>query len=368
MFDIKNFSLWNDDFFNFEDQEISKNYHDWYKHAKQKQVTVVAIFTAVLYLLYYQINKLVMPHEFISYTVIFQLCLLPLTLLIIAYLSAKKSNYNFTTALLMLVPIGAAFGNTLIISKLEVPQIYLSEIYIMIIWIFIVSGLRFLHATLSALGVVILSLTMSYFIYPLAQDVFIMHIFWIYLSFSFGFYGAYLLEKSHKDTFLAYEELIVFSAAESLSGYEDKRELESIIMKEISRNQRYGHHFSLVFLDVDDFGDINKTYGHQVGDLVLVEMTKLIQQHIRLSDSVIRWGGEEFIIVYQETEEIVAKKLADKLRQAIEQHNFKSVGKKTVSAGVTSYKEHDDAQMMISRADSALRKAKSKGKNLIEVL
>jgi diguanylate cyclase (GGDEF)-like protein len=151
-------------------------------------------------------------------------------------------------------------------------------------------------------------------------------------------------------------------------GFQDKRQIQEIIIKEISRNQRYGHHFSLVFLDIDNFGEINKIHGHQVGDLVLIEMTKLIKQHIRLSDSVIQWGGEEFVIVYQETDANVAKKLAEKLRQTIEQYNFKNVGKQTVSAGVTSYKEHDEAPIMIERADNALDKAKSKGKNRIEVL
>ncbi|MBA3025847.1 MAG: GGDEF domain-containing protein [Sulfurimonas sp.] len=368
MFDLKNFFLWNNDFFNFEDREISNHYHDWYRHAKQGHITAVSALTAVLYLLYYQLNRLVAPQELMSYMMIIELCLLPLALFTISYLSAKKINYNFMIALLMLAPVVAATGNMLIVGRLEVPQTYLTEVYLIIVWVFILSGLRLLHATISVIGMIVFSLGMSYFIYPLPKDIFIMHIFWLFLSFSLGFFGAYVLEKLSKDTFLAYEELIVLSATDSLTGFQDKKHLEEIIDKEISRNLRYGHHFSLLSLDIDNFGDINKTYGNQVGDLVLIEMAKLIKQQIRLSDTVLRLGGEEFVIVYQETDAQIAKKLAEKLRHAIEQYDFKSVGKKTISAGVTSYKEHDDAHLMIARAEAALSKAKSKGKNRIETL
>ena len=368
MFDLKKFSLWNDDFFNFEDQEISKNYHNWHLHVKQKQVTVVTAISAVLYLFYYQINKNIIPPELMSYTIIIQLCLLPLALFAISYLSAKKIYHNFTTALLMLTPMGATLGNMFIVSKLEISHTYLTEIYLMIIWIFIVSGLRFLHATLSALGVFVLSLSMTYFVYPLEQDIFIMHLFWTYLFFAFGFYGAYLLEKSAKDTFLAYEELVVFSTTQNIDVVQDKSHLVQLIEKEISRSKRYGNHFVLLFLDVDDFEETEKIHGNQIADLMLIEMGKLIKEQIRLSDTFVRWGGEAFVVVYQETDENVAKKLVEKLRYTIMQHTFSNVGKKTGSFGITAYKEHDDAQIMLKRAENALNKAKRNGKNLIEVL
>lgn len=366
MFDLKNFFLWNNDFFNFKDSEISKNYHEWYIHTKQGHITAVSALSAILYILYYQVNRLVTSPELTSYMMIIELCLIPLFLFTISYLSAKQINNNFMTTLLILVPIGAALGNMLIISKMELPQTYLTEIYLLIIWIFIVSGLRFLHATLSAFTVLLLSLCTTYFIYPLAHDLFIMHFFWIFTAFTLGFFGAYLLEKLNKDIFLAYEELIVYSETDCSPVFQDKKHLEEIIEKELSRNQRYGHHFSLLFFEIDDFEDITNAHGHQVSDFILIEMAKFIKEQIRLSDTVLRLGAEIFVVVTQEADEHVAIKLAEKLRNAVALHNFKTVGKKTISIGVTSYKEHDDGQMMIDRAESTLKKSKIKGRNRIE--
>ena len=177
-----------------------------------------------------------------------------------------------------------------------------------------------------------------------------------------------MLEQSKKDTFLAYEALIAMTSADSLTGFQNKNNLADLIRIEVSRFKRYGHPFSIVLMTIDNFKELKAIYGHQISDLVLIELAQLIKDHIRLTDVVVKWEAGEFIIIYQETDEDVLKILAEKLRHSIEEYTFKNVGKKTISVGITSYREHDDPDTIIKRVDMALSRAKMKGKNNIEFL
>jgi diguanylate cyclase (GGDEF)-like protein len=270
--------------------------------------------------------------------------------------------------LFMLAPIIATAGNIIITSQMQMPQAYFTEIYLIIFWIFAVSGLRFLHATLSAIGIIIVSFMGIYFFFPSSKELYFLHFFWIFVSFSLGFYTGYMLEQSKKNTFLAYEALIVMTSTDSLSGFQNKNNLADLIRIEVSRFKRYGHPFSIVLMSIDSFKELKAIYGHQISDLVLIELAQLIKEHIRLTDIVVKWEAEEFVIIYQETDEEVLKTLAEKLCHSIEEYTFKNVGQKTISAGLTSYREHDDPDAIIKRADMALSKARMKGKNRIEFL
>ena len=122
------------------------------------------------------------------------------------------------------------------------------------------------------------------------------------------------------------------------------------------------------FVDLDHFKNINDSYGHQVGDTVLAGIAQLIKEHLRSTDKAVRWGGEEFILIYLETNIDELLTLAEELRTKIDGHRFKTVGHVTVSCGVTLYKNGDTIQSIIKRADNALYMAKSTGRNRIESL
>ena len=118
-------------------------------------------------------------------------------------------------------------------------------------------------------------------------------------------------------------------------------------------------------LDIDHFKNVNDTYGHDVGDSVLVEMSVLIKGHIRNLDSLSRWGGEEFIILCPQTGLKEAKELGEKLRLLIEQYEFKTAKSITSSFGVTTFKADDDQSQALKRLDNALYLAKEKGRNCV---
>lgn len=123
--------------------------------------------------------------------------------------------------------------------------------------------------------------------------------------------------------------------------------------------------FSLVLLDIDFFKTVNDTYGHDVGDIVLKNLTDLILAHIRDSDYLIRWGGEEFIIILDNTDIDNAEMIANKLRLEVSQYFFPTIENLTCSFGVSQYRLNENVDELISRCDHALYFAKEHGRNRV---
>lgn len=121
---------------------------------------------------------------------------------------------------------------------------------------------------------------------------------------------------------------------------------------------------SVIFIDIDHFKQINDTYGHRMGDRVLVELSNLVSQRIRESDIFGRWGGEEFVILLAQTELNDAIRLAEKLRIMIESHRFEN-GHVTCSFGVAQMIDDDTEETLIHRADAMLYVAKENGRNCV---
>ena len=119
----------------------------------------------------------------------------------------------------------------------------------------------------------------------------------------------------------------------------------------------------MIMLDIDFFKKINDTHGHLVGDDVLVLMCNLIKNSIRESDYLIRWGGEEFLILTPEIDLDAAVKLAEKLRILIEKNEFIAVGSITISLSVVQKNDDELLENLLKRLDNLLYDSKRSGRN-----
>ncbi len=155
---------------------------------------------------------------------------------------------------------------------------------------------------------------------------------------------------------------------DALTNIYNRRIFEAIFTKEMHRAKRYSYPLSVALLDIDDFKDVNDTYGHKVGDEILIEISILLQKNIRESDILARWGGEEFIIIFPQSNVEEIKDKAEELRMTISNKLFPSSLNITCSFGVTSYLEEDTENSFFIRCDKALYKAKELGKNNVQVL
>jgi len=128
---------------------------------------------------------------------------------------------------------------------------------------------------------------------------------------------------------------------------------------------RSGTTGSIIMLDIDHFKLINDTHGHVIGDRVLQEFATRVSGALRSDGHLIRWGGEEFLVLIRGIAERDAFTVAERLRAAINNNLFNPVGKLTASGGATSRRDNDTLESLITRADKALYEAKLKGRDQI---
>ncbi len=156
------------------------------------------------------------------------------------------------------------------------------------------------------------------------------------------------------------------SITDQLTQLHNRMYLENSFKTEIRRSKRYNHSFAVIMLDIDYFKEVNDTYGHDVGDNILVSIAKLLSENIRETDILGRWGGEEFLIICPHTTDVEAFVLAEKMRKTLESYPFEIVGKKTCSFGISVFDLKDEGyKEVVKRSDEALYKAKKNGRNQV---
>ncbi len=157
------------------------------------------------------------------------------------------------------------------------------------------------------------------------------------------------------------------SKEDPLTGCLNRAGFSGVLLREQEKLNRTGGPVSFMIFDIDHFKDVNDTYGHLVGDEVLVNLAKLVQSMIRNTDSLVRWGGEEFVILSDDTSIQNAAFLAEKLRKAIETTTLITQQQVTCSFGVTEMVPGEDPKSFIARADKALYTSKEGGRNRVTV-
>ncbi len=174
--------------------------------------------------------------------------------------------------------------------------------------------------------------------------------------------------KYKKDVEEKEEKLEKLAMYDSLTGIYNRNKFNEILKYEMNMSKRYKTPLSLVMFDLDHFKRINDKYGHDTGDKVLKKVADTIRNNIRLTDTLARWGGEEFFLILPKTDIDKARNIAETLRVKIEDMDCECADKITCSFGVTCLKENDSEDELIKRADDAMYLAKKRGRNRVEVL
>ena len=137
--------------------------------------------------------------------------------------------------------------------------------------------------------------------------------------------------------------------------------------KFISEYSSSNSKLAIAMLDIDHFKLVNDNYGHDIGDQVLIQFVDTLNKNSRKNDILVRWGGEEFIMILKIDEASNLQKILESLRKCIESFDFNIVGHKTCSIGGTIYLENEDILKTIKRADEAVYKAKELGRNKVVI-
>jgi diguanylate cyclase (GGDEF)-like protein len=176
--------------------------------------------------------------------------------------------------------------------------------------------------------------------------------------------------KDINDRIKLKESMERLSKFDMLTNVRNRRGITEILDKEISRFRRHQSPFSILLIDIDLFKEVNDTYGHNVGDRVLVELCDTFKEVLRDYDSVARWGGEEFLIILPNTTYDEAIILGQRLNETIYSKSFDSMkradfNRLSVTIGVSEFVDYINITTLIKQADDALYHGKNTGRNKV---
>jgi diguanylate cyclase (GGDEF)-like protein len=164
-----------------------------------------------------------------------------------------------------------------------------------------------------------------------------------------------------------YQAALQSALRDELTGCGNKRALDASLHREAELSVRHNTPLSILMLDVDHFKHINDTYGHLAGDNVLRDLAATIKKCARQSDLCFRYGGEEFLLILDDTDVNQAVRIAERIRESVETHTYLHKGKiipVTISIGTSTFTQGETLDSLKERADKALYTAKEGGRNL----
>lgn len=159
------------------------------------------------------------------------------------------------------------------------------------------------------------------------------------------------------------QALLDAATRDPLTGLHNRRSGEKILAEAQADARKHGRPLSLLVCDIDHFKRVNDRFGHPAGDRVLRDVACMLRLAVRSRDAVIRWGGEEFVIVLDSCTEARAAELAERIRGRVEAHRDAEVGALTLSMGLATLLGGETVQQLVGRADAALYDAKRGGRN-----
>jgi diguanylate cyclase (GGDEF)-like protein len=170
---------------------------------------------------------------------------------------------------------------------------------------------------------------------------------------------------------LYFEEIYRMMVFDGLTGVHNRRALLEFLDREVSRARRHGRNLSVIFVDLDNFKEINDTYGHLAGDLVLKQVARAFQDRIRREELVGRYGGDEFVVVIPESRVEEVERFAEIIKERIDSQTIEFDRQRihaTVSVGVAGLTaDIERPEDLLARADKRLFEAKRAGKNRVVV-
>lgn len=173
------------------------------------------------------------------------------------------------------------------------------------------------------------------------------------------------LAEAHAKLMLKHQELEHIATTDSLTQIYNREKLGRVFTRELQFMQRGDKVLSIISVDLDRFKQINDTFGHATGDAVLIKVARTMKNSLRGTDSIGRWGGEEFLILCPQTNHQDALALAERIRAAVAGETYPTNQLQSISMGVASYREGDSLDSLLHRADLAMYQAKQSGRNRV---
>lgn len=189
---------------------------------------------------------------------------------------------------------------------------------------------------------------------------------YVIISILLGAISSKSADKLQQSEFAARSQLELISSTDYLTETANRYKLTEEAKRWIDFCHRQGFPLSVVFIDVDDLKAINDHHGHDMGDSILSELAKIIGKQLRSSDTLARWGGDEFVLLLPNVPLEGTVSLIERIRNSILSHSFRQVNTVTCSFGIAGMEQNDDFNSLLRKADQMMYQSKLSGKNLIK--
>jgi len=351
----------------FKNKQTELNFREYEKTASLGVSRFIILFMGIIFFAfvlsdYYFYGK---QSTFI-FSLIFRGFALILAL-ITFFMAGSFKQYNHTLIMLILTVLAvfALYLVNLYILKANQIAIQFMTIMIFLLAVFLIPNLW----KNSVIGGIIIWAGYIIFsgIFGSPEDVPSLNQRGIYLGISLVACAIFLhgRESSRRRQYAVEKHLEFMSITDRLTGIYNRGRFEYVLGLWI-KNMRHDP-FCLILFDIDNFKKVNDQHGHSAGDQVLIKTTEIITAHIRDNDIFARWGGEEFVVLFSNTDIDRAADLAERLRKAVESNDCGEAGKITISIGVAKYQRTETILNFINRADEKMYEAKKAGKNCVIV-
>ncbi|MBC3888576.1 diguanylate cyclase [Acetobacterium paludosum] len=351
----------------FREEALEKKFNDAEIIRNLNYVKFTILIVALVYFIFIIPEYFILKdtNDFIS--VLICRCIIVALLIILYFKVSRDRKFDsliyWVTAYEVIISLSFIY----ISNKFPAPDFMIQSfsVMVMILAIFLINN-RWLYSIFTSLFI-----SIGYFVFAalsfedVSSSEFIAAVFHIMLVVLLSSIASYSINYYKRIQYLNNIELIRMAEHDPLTGIYNKAKFNKEYTGLEDRGKQNNAHLSIVMFDIDNFKEINDQYGHLTGDAVLVDLTGLIGKHIRNSDLFIRWGGEEFVLTFPDTPLLQATEISEKLRGLISDHSFEKIGHLSCSFGVATYREGDDLDSVIRRADERLYLAKRSGKNKV---
>ncbi len=341
--------------FEFEEDEMLQKF----KFKMLNSVLLIVAFFSVLFGLMSDlgVNEIGSLHAKVDYVYS------SVAVLLMIVLRVSKDNYTIASHALL-----AASTLTFFSALINVPQDEFRIIwfYLMIFLAYMLNGSKS-GVMYTAVSVAIILGSHFFFDLQLSQIAINSAVLGLVIGSFLSYFYTKKISDYEKTLHEKNEALELLASTDGLTGIMNKRIFHEVSQHYFDTVQRDGIELSLLMLDLDNFKVVNDTYGHQVGDLILIQFAETIKPLLRKSDVFARIGGEEFAVLLFKTEISGAVVLAEKIHEAVNKISVECLENDisvTTSVGISYYKKTDSSvEEIIARADSALYSAKEKGRD-----
>lgn len=351
----------------FFHHNIAQNsaYIHWRNEGIRLQIMIASLMTGSLYLLFALIDYYFITSQSQALLQSVHLyCLAPL-LFSIALLAIKRSLLTVVKYLMLIAPILANLGNMLIVSVTTNSWIYFPEIYLSVVWVFVISGLPFQLACIS--GVTIVLMQASYGVLYLDMDAFekSLHLFWLSAALLFGIGSAFLFELLNRVIYSHYHQANQIAMNDSITQLPNSHAFDTAFSAQLKQCADSDCTITFMMLQVNNASHPHEAISPMQRKNVLKELAPFIIQHLPQQHQIARLEGDLFVALLYDLSLQQSLKIAHKLCDKVDAHTFTSTPRLSLDIGITLYQKDDSLESIYARGYSALHQAQHEGENRV---